>query len=307
MYKIPFMGYSTEWSPFEPYKLAISSSQYFGLTGNGKQHIFYLNEKLNVKLVRTFNTQQGCFDCTWSENNQNLIVSSCGNGKLFLWDLSSNRNSPLKIFHGHSKEVYSVNWNLVEKTNFISGSWDLSIKLWDPLSTLPIETFQGHDGVIYEVCWSPHNPNEFSSVAEDFHLNVWDKNQLNPVMRIKVEENEILCCDYSKYRDNLIGTGATNGNLKVWDLRKPAKPYFKVNAHEYALRKIRFNPHVQDQILTTSYDMKTVLWNMSHKQPIVKTFNHHREFVLGCSFNLFIPNLVATTSWDQTVCIFNLQ
>lgn len=152
-----FMGYACEWSPFEDNKLAIATAQHFGVVGNGKQHIIqvdtnniiqqtkmvskYSSNMQNVikplpcKELAVFNTREGIFDNAWSELNENQLLSACGDGILRLWDLKSN-NNPLRAFIGHNAEIYAVDWNIIEKRTFLSGSWDMSIKLWDPMRPL---------------------------------------------------------------------------------------------------------------------------------------------------------------------------
>ena len=38
-YRIGFNGYSVKFSPFEDGRLAVASSQNFGIIGNGRQHV----------------------------------------------------------------------------------------------------------------------------------------------------------------------------------------------------------------------------------------------------------------------------
>ena len=154
-FKTPFMGYACEWSPFEQNKLAIATAQHFGVVGNGKQHIIQVDtqgviqkssilssvaapqmiQPLPCKQLAIFNTNDGIYDCAWSETNENHLLSACGDGKVRLWDIASNTN-PLRAYIGHNSEIYAVDWNIVSKQHFLSGSWDQSIKQWDPIRAL---------------------------------------------------------------------------------------------------------------------------------------------------------------------------
>lgn len=46
------------------------------------------------------------------------------------------------------------------------------------------------------------------------------------------------------------------------------------------------------------------MWDISMGQ-LVQSFDHHQEFVLGLDFSLFEDNLMASGSWDRTVCTWN--
>ena len=39
MFKTPFQGYSVKFSPFEDGRIAVATSQNFGIIGNGRQHV----------------------------------------------------------------------------------------------------------------------------------------------------------------------------------------------------------------------------------------------------------------------------
>eukprot|EP01084_Bolivina_argentea_P036421 67381_1 len=333
-FKTPFMGYACEWSPFEQNKLAIATSQHFGVVGNGKQHIIQVDTRgiiakssilpnqmqqqqivqpLPCKQLAIFNTNDGIYDCAWSELNENHLLSACGDGKIRLWDVISNSN-PLRAYIGHNSEIYAVDWNIISKQHFLSGSWDQSIKLWDPIRAVCLGTYLGHKAVIYDVKWCPHNNFLFASTSEDRNLLIWDErkpsNQMNSntgcsILSIPGHNHEILSCDFSKYDKNLIATGSCDTSVKLWDLRKINKPLTILNGHKYAVRRIRFSPHHPSMIMSVSYDMSVIFWDfMSTPNPLISRYDQHTEFVIGCSFNLFIENLIATCSWDEKCCVF---
>lgn len=66
-----------------------------------------------------------------------------GDGSIKIWDLSSPDN-PYRSLNEHSKEVYSVDWNLTGKDTYVTGSWDNSIKVWAVGEDTSIETFDEH-------------------------------------------------------------------------------------------------------------------------------------------------------------------
>ncbi len=76
-FKTPFNGYAVEFSPFDETKLACATAQHFGIVGNGKQHIFDVKPKEMFE-IRSFDTKDGLYDCSWSEDNENHLVASSG-------------------------------------------------------------------------------------------------------------------------------------------------------------------------------------------------------------------------------------
>ncbi len=50
-------------------------------------------------------------------------------------------------------QVYCVNWNVVRRNTFLTGSWDDTIKLWDLNSPASLATFKEHTYCVYAATW----------------------------------------------------------------------------------------------------------------------------------------------------------
>lgn len=104
--------------------------------------------------VRVFDTMDGLYDCCWSEENENILLSASGDGSIKVWDLNGPpQANPLRSLEEHSREVYSLNWNLVRRDCFLSASWDDTIKLWNLSSPTSLRTFGGHSYCVYAARW----------------------------------------------------------------------------------------------------------------------------------------------------------
>ncbi|ETO31996.1 hypothetical protein RFI_05122 [Reticulomyxa filosa] len=333
-YKTPFMGYACEWSPFEDNKLAIATAQHFGIVGNGRQHVIRVNglggkastqgktaslspiSEVGTQDLALYNTKDGIYDVCWSELNENHLVSGCGDGTLRLWDMKSTTN-PLRAYVGHNSEVYSVAWNLTSKNHFISGYllctfltlFFLKKKIEKKFFYKKKKRVMGPNGeimgsnawgmleYIYWTYWSL-----FLKKKGGVEKGGGEGSEGNKLTFYKINSKK-----KSKYNPNLIATAACDLKIHLWDMRKIVKPWTTLSGHKYAVRKVRFSPHHQSQLLSVSYDMSTCLWDyLALPNPLVARFTHHKEFAIGCGYNLFVPNLVATTGWDNQCHIFTL-
>lgn len=53
--------------------------------------------------------------------------------------------------------------------------------------------------------------------------------------------------------------------------------------------------------------MSLCIWDTEAEDSLVRNYDHHTEFVLGCDFNNFVENQIASVSWDQQVFVWTVQ
>ncbi|CAG8594985.1 23022_t:CDS:2 [Cetraspora pellucida] len=301
-----YNGYSLQFSPFIESKISCATAANFGLVGNGR--LFILNAGVGpngVQIERIYDTKDGLFDCSWSEVNENQVVTACGDGSIMLWD-TTLMDFPIKKWKEHQREVFSVHWNLIKKDSFVSGSWDSAIKLWRPEVSQSLSTFSEHTACIYSTIWSPHNPDIFGSASGDSTFKIWDVKVPRSAQTIRAHNSEILSLDWNKYQENVIVTGGSvDRMLKVWDLRFLDREITCLRGHRYAIRRVKCSPHDGNIIASASYDMTMRLWNTTLTDPLVEMHDAHTEFVLGVDFNLYIEGQISTCAWDEHVHIWN--
>ena len=303
-----FACYAVKFSPFDPFLIAVSTSQYYGIVGNGRQLICRITPGTGqLQIVRSFDTQDGLYDCAWNEMNQNQLVSGDGGGGIKLWDMNTQDSFPIAMWKEHQTEVSSVDWNLQTKDCFLSASWDNTIKLWTPMSQQSIRTFTAHTYCVYQALWSPRKANVFVSASGDHSVRIWDTNAPNPAMVLApAHDGEVLSVDWNKYNENVIATAGVDRTIRLWDLRNQRAPYLTLPGHSFAVRRVKWSPHRADMLASVSYDMTCCLWSTTSPQPLVKRFEHHSEFAVGLDFNLFVPGQLATGSWDGHCAVWSL-
>jgi len=286
---VGFAPYSLQFSPFFESKIAIASAHNFGIIGNGRLWV------LDADQSQVYDTNDALFDLAWSECHEHHIITSGGDG-LKLFNICEP-DYPIMVFNEHLKECYSVNWNLIQKDKFISSSFDLTLKLWDPNFSKSILTFNGHLKDIYEAIFSPTDPNVFCS-AGDYCIKVWDCRLPQCMATIEAHDNQVLSLDWNKYKIDRIVTGSVDNSIKEWDLRMPHNPLTQLY-HDMAVRRVKCSPHDGATVASVSYDMTMRLWNMDTGDCVVH--DRHTEFAYGLDFSLFKPGQIATCGWDQMV------
>uniref|UniRef100_A0A8C9JRH6 Peroxin-7 n=1 Tax=Panthera tigris altaica TaxID=74533 RepID=A0A8C9JRH6_PANTA len=289
--------------PWQVQKHVLDFFFFFSL-GCGTLLILDQNES-GLRLFRSFDWNDGLFDVTWSENNEHVLVTCSGDGSLQLWD-TAKAAGPLQVYKEHTQEVYSVDWSQTRGEQLVvSGSWDQTVKLWDPTVGKSLCTFRGHESVIYSTIWSPHIPGCFASASGDQTLRIWDVKSTGVRIVVPAHQAEILSCDWCKYNENLLVTGAVDCSLRGWDLRNIRQPVFELLGHTYAIRRVKFSPFHASVLASCSYDFTVRFWNFSKPDPLLETVEHHTEFTCGLDLSLQSPTQVADCAWDETIKIYD--
>ena len=302
-HRIGFSGYAVKFSPFRPNIVAIASSQYFGIAGNGR--VSLVDTQRDCAHLCEFQTRDGCFDAAFSEKSDNIIAAACGDGIVRIFDSARPGDRPVSALAGHTAETYSVDWNGQLRDLICSASWDRSVRVWDTLTGKCTGTYS-HSGIAYEATWNPRHGKLLASVGGDGQLLVYDLSSPGrPVQSVQAHQGEILCLDWNKYRDGVVATGSVDKQIKVWDLRNTALPIHAFTGHQLAVRRVKWSPHSDALLLSCAYDMSVKLWSTNSLSPI-DTFEHHSEFVIGIDFSIFERDLVASTGWDRQVALWTL-
>jgi peroxin-7 len=248
------------------------------------------------------------FDCAWNESVASQVLFGCGDGKVVLWDYK--KNEVQRQATEHTQEIYSVDWNLVNKENYLTGSWDNTVKVWHPSQPHSLRTFREHTSCVYAVAWHPKQADVFASVSADCCLKVWDMNDTKSIQTIKAHDYEVLTCDWSRYNDFHVFTGSVDTTIRGFDIRKPSQPFVTMTGHDFAVRKVKCSPHSPRVVASASYDMSVCVWDVDAKASdnnhLLGRYEHHTEFVVGLDFNMFVENRLAACSWDEHVSVWSI-
>lgn len=300
-------GYSVKYSPYAPNRLAIATSQNYGIAGGGTLYVVDVNYTSGASLTKQYEWQNGLFDVTWAENNENVLIAVSGDGSVQLWNLAKD-GFPMMVLKEHTKEVYGVDWSQTRDQHFIlSASWDRTVKLWDPERPASLATFVGHNSIVYSAMWSPLVPGCFASAAGDGILRIWDVRHPQSARMFMNAGAEVVSCDWCKYDKNILISGAVDGKIIGFDLRKTNVPAFVLdqNGHTHAVRRVKCSPHHHSIIASCSYDFTTRFWDFASQPSPIETIQHHTEFVCGVDFNLHIQGQVADCGWDERTIVYN--
>ncbi|KAG0124135.1 WD40-repeat-containing domain protein [Tuber indicum] len=324
-----FNGYSVKYSPFYDNRLATAASANFGLVGNGRLYILSLTPT-GIICERYYDTQDSLFDVAFSESHENQVAVASGDGSIKLFDTALEGGFPIANWGEHKREVFCLSWNLVDKSGFVSSSWDGDVKLWSPTSPHSLLTIPIHS-CTYSALFSPHSPTLISTASSDSTVRLFDIRipPSSPTLSIPVSPNapsELLTQDWNKYRPDVLAVAGVDKAIRTFDVRFPNNgPLAELLGHEYAVRRIAWSPHWGDVLISASYDMTVRVWSdgsSNNTAPgvggvgglpgggrgrMMGVMDRHTEFCAGVDWCLFGgEGWAASVGWDEAVWVWDV-
>jgi len=278
-------------------------------------------------MAKRYDTQDSLFDVAFSESNSNQLAVASGDGSIKLFDATLDE-FPVQQWREHTREVFSLSWNLVDKNTFASSSWDGNIKIWNPLTPASLRTIY-IGSCTYSAVFQPSSPTVLSAVSSDGFVRVFDLRAPEPsaeIAKTRVSPGEVLTQDWNKYRPSVLATAGVDRAIRIWDLKMMGQVQTQLMGHEYAVRKVAWSPHWQDVLLSGSYDMSVRVWTDGSagggggggggvggmEAPpgagrMMGVMDRHTEFVAGVDWCLFGgEGWAASTGWDETVWVWDV-
>ncbi|CAF0705096.1 unnamed protein product [Brachionus calyciflorus] len=316
--------YGVQYAPNNNSILACISCDKFGISGSASMYIIQHSEnsvlESKFQIIDSFRFGATLFDIDWSSIDHHLILTGNGDGSIAIWkwppvnNINPYDRKPIYVSKEHKKEVYSVQWEPsgMRSYHLLSASWDKTIKIWNLNNTglTCLVSLDAHDGMVYSGAWNPKMTGLLLSGSADKTFRFWDVNKINtrspPIFVSKPNSSDILCADWSAFDQNIFTLGYASGLIEIRDYRNMKEPVHSIQmAHDYAIKKIKFSPHIPDLFASVSYDMTTKIWNL--KGQLIDESKNHSEFAYGIDFDPLIPNRLVDCGWDRKVVISEFQ
>ncbi|OQS03225.1 hypothetical protein THRCLA_04480 [Thraustotheca clavata] len=111
-----------------------------------------------------------------SVSKSGLVLSAHPDTCIRLWDpRAANTGTALvqKTFQSHKLWVSAVEWSTETEHQFVSSSYDGTVKMWDARSSIPLFTLEAHTGKALDVAWVHQSKPAFVSGGEDCQLKFY--------------------------------------------------------------------------------------------------------------------------------------
>ncbi|MGK7928381.1 MAG: hypothetical protein AB4290_24595, partial [Spirulina sp.] len=303
----PLLGLGKQWSlNFE----AILSDRRLGKTNPGRQFL-----KVNVAPMLPL----------WG------IVLGIPALLYLAWRLSYyNPNNP---WFGHSVAINSVAVN-GEASSVISGSTDLTIRMWDISGFDPwnfmnpeIGTVGKTDKAVRVVRYKPVNNNEIAAGLENGDIQLWDALSRNRRLESFAHNKADRVLALTFTRDSLsLFSGHGSGTILKWDIEytlddlrinnRPPKRPVREQKMDFAVYALEFVDRKDNILAVAGRFNQLVLWNLRTNNtrilPYRESESGENDYIFSITTADLRPGLLATannqgeiTIWDLKDCMYS--
>ncbi|KAF9778312.1 WD40 repeat-like protein [Thelephora terrestris] len=244
------------------------------------------------------------FSVDWSNVRKDTFASSSWDGNVKLWRPDHPRS--IGTLKAHNGCVYQALFSPHHPDVLATCSSDGTLKIFD----LRVAVAGG----------SSYAPGTLPPGSFETPMAL-------AALTIPASGMEILSLDWNKYQPFTLASGGVDKTVKIWDCRMvkipPAgapliqEPVQEVggvcevglSGHEYAIRKVQWSPHRPDVLASASYDMSCRIWStipLPGRGNLLRIYDAHTEFVVGCSWSLYDEGVLASCSWDCRTSVWRV-
>jgi periodic tryptophan protein 1 len=205
------------------------------------------------------------------------------------------------------------------------GTFDPFIEIWDidvidPLEPVLVlgdpeantkkkkkkkKTAQGtnpHTGAVLGLAWHRQHQNILASSSDDNTVKLWDLNTAAVKMSLEHHKEPVQSVKWHLKEPNILLTGSFDKRCCVVDSTSKSLLDYNVAS---GIESLQWNPHSLNQFTVSTENGKVYCFDIRNNQKALIEFQAHNQSCSDVSFNSKIPNIIATSSHDGCVKIWN--
>jgi len=211
-----------------------------------------------------------------------------------------SKNPLLLELHGHSNCVYCVTISPDGET-IVSGSYDMTIKIWNLKTGELKNTFTGHSKSVNSLAISPDREILVSG-SYDKTIKIWHLKTGELKKSIRSKSGSGFCVAISRDGQTLM-SGTWRNTIQIWDLQKGLIKA-TLSGHTNSVSCLAISPDGQT-LVSANYDRTIKIWDLQAGS-LKNTLVGHTGIVYSIAISPDGQSLVSGSS-DKTIKIWNLQ
>ena len=174
--------------------------------------------------------------------------------------------------------VFSVAWS-PDGQRIVTGSDDMTAKVWDAETGRELSTLTGHDGGVLSVSCSPDGQRVVTG-SEDQTAKVWDAQTERELSTLTGHDGWVMSVSWSPDGKQIL-TGSIDFTVKVWDAQT-GKEVFDLIGHSNVIHSVAWSLSGQ-RILTGDMSNIAKAWDAQTGQELM-TLTGHDHWVSSLSW-----------------------
>ena len=218
---------------------------------------------------------------------------------LQLWKADTGEPEHLFNLEGHRNSITSVTFSPSGKI-LASGSWDHTIRLWNPTTGQHLTTFHGHSEAVNAVSFSPDGT-MLASGSYDDTIKLW-----NPDGQVQAtlygHADNVRSVAFSPDGE-ILASGSDDNTVRLWN-PTTERHIATLEGHTNWVRSVAFSPD-GGTLASASYDRTIRLWDSTTGQHLA-TLSGHRGYVYSIVFSPDGTTLASGSS-DGTILLWEID
>ncbi|KAL5492993.1 hypothetical protein ACEPAI_4441 [Sanghuangporus weigelae] len=231
--------------------------------------------------------------CTARSPDRRRIVSSSRDGRLGIWDGLTGARIGEEI-KGHTNWVIDVIYS-PDGTRFASGSWDMTVKIWDVTGKLV--TKMESDSEVRAIAFSADGRRVVSG-HQYGNLRIWNAQNGALIAEWQGHESVVRAVAYSPDETRIV-SGSWDESVRVWDAQSGASIGKPLIGHEGSVNAVAYSPD-GSRIVSGSADATVRIWDAHTGKQIGKPLRGHDNLVVDVGYSQDGSRIISA-SWDDTI------
>ena len=169
---------------------------------------------------------------------------------------------------------------------------------------LPSLRAGSHKDAVLGLSWNQQQRHILASGSADHVVKVWDLSTCQCLASLTHHKDKVQTVQWHPLERTVLASGSYDGTVAVFDVRSPTNvTLFPTSAD---IESFQWNPHNPATFAVSTEDGNVTLYDARQSQSPLFTLHAHEGSVSSVSFNAMVPDMMATSSVDKSIKIWDI-